>query len=72
MKHKIVSEKRVIYFKGTSANRSGSPYRYRDGNTSSVRSGPGHGTQTNLGYGTNAWAESRRASSSVSQVKSQK
>ncbi|CAD6204839.1 GSCOCG00003007001-RA-CDS [Cotesia congregata] len=52
---------------GTSANRSGSPYRYRDGNTSSVRSGPGHGTQTNLGYGTNAWAESRRASSSVSQ-----
>ncbi|XP_057341625.1 uncharacterized protein LOC130678446 [Microplitis mediator] len=63
----ISEPRRASADQGTSANRSGSPYRYRDGNTSSVRSGPGHGTQTNLGYGTNAWAESRRASSSVSQ-----
>jgi len=34
----------------------------------SVRSGGSGGAQVNLGYGTNAWADSRRASSSVSQV----
>ncbi|XP_011300748.1 uncharacterized protein [Fopius arisanus] len=52
---------------GLAVNRSSSPYRQRDGNSTSVRSGGNQNVQTNLGYGTNAWAESRRASSSVSQ-----
>ncbi|XP_015123736.1 uncharacterized protein LOC107045850 [Diachasma alloeum] len=52
---------------GLATNRSSSPYRQRDGNSSSVRSGGNQNAQANLGYGTNAWAESRRASSSVSQ-----
>ncbi|KAK0162056.1 hypothetical protein PV327_008424 [Microctonus hyperodae] len=58
---------------GISTNRSTSPsHRYREGgNSGSVRSGGGYGAQTNLGYGTNAWADSRRASSSVSQCQEQ-
>ncbi|KAG7198535.1 hypothetical protein KM043_005902 [Ampulex compressa] len=51
---------------GTTRNRSSSPYRQREVNSGSVRSG-GSSTQVNLGYGTNAWADSRRGSSSVSQ-----
>ncbi|XP_066591758.1 TRIO and F-actin-binding protein-like [Prorops nasuta] len=53
---------------GSARNRSSSPYRQRDVNSGSVKSGGSGGAQVNLGYGTNAWAESRRASSSVSQV----
>ena len=44
------------------------PYRQREVNSGSIRSGGNGGAQVNLGYGTNAWADSRRASSSVSQV----
>ncbi|KAK2583212.1 hypothetical protein KPH14_009231 [Odynerus spinipes] len=51
---------------GTARSRSSSPYRQRDINSGSVRSG-GNGAQINLAYGTNSWTESRRASSSVSQ-----
>lgn len=53
---------------GSSKNRSTSPYRQREVNSGSIRSGGSGGAQVNLGYGTNAWADSRRASSSVSQV----
>lgn len=50
-------------------NRSNSPYRQREGNSTNVRSGASCNAQTNFVYGTtNAWADSRRASSSVSQV----
>ncbi|XP_044009849.1 uncharacterized protein LOC122853436 isoform X2 [Aphidius gifuensis] len=53
---------------GTSGNRSNSPYRQREVNSANVRSGASCNAQTNFGYGTtNAWADSRRASSSVSQ-----
>ncbi|XP_015609698.2 serine/arginine repetitive matrix protein 2 isoform X2 [Cephus cinctus] len=52
---------------GSMKNRSSSPYRQRDINSGSIRSGGSCGAQVNLGYGTNAWADSRRASSSVSQ-----
>lgn len=54
---------------GSMRNRSSSPYRQREVSSGSVRSGGSGGAQVNLGYGTNAWADSRRASSSVSQVK---
>lgn len=53
---------------GSTRNRSSSPYRQREVSSGSVRSGGSGGAQVNLGYGTNAWADSRRASSSVSQV----
>ncbi|XP_034940405.1 serine/arginine repetitive matrix protein 5-like [Chelonus insularis] len=53
---------------GISTSRSGSPYRGRDTNTGNIRSSAAHGAPTNLGYGTNAWVDSRRASSSVSQL----
>lgn len=53
---------------GSTRNRSASPYRQREVSSGSVRSGGSGGAQVNLGYGTNAWADSRRASSSVSQV----
>ncbi|XP_020706430.2 uncharacterized protein LOC105683128 [Athalia rosae] len=68
---------------GTWRNRSTSPYRQRERerdrapdlvrdrdpnapNTGTRYTG-NYGAQVNLGYGTNAWADSRRASSSVSQ-----
>ncbi|XP_011054959.1 PREDICTED: uncharacterized protein LOC105146425 isoform X2 [Acromyrmex echinatior] len=53
---------------GSTRNRSSSPYRQREVSSGSVRSGGSGGAQVNLGYGTNAWADSRRASSSVSQL----
>ena len=56
-------------FIGSAKNRSTSPYRQREVNSGSIRSGGSTGAQVNLGYGTNAWADSRRASSSISQVK---
>ncbi|KAL6426521.1 hypothetical protein ACFW04_009149 [Cataglyphis niger] len=53
---------------GSTRNRSSSPYRQREVSSGSVRSGGSGGAQVNLGYGTNTWADSRRASSSVSQL----
>ncbi|RLU15603.1 hypothetical protein DMN91_011356 [Ooceraea biroi] len=53
---------------GSTRNRSSSPYRQREVSSGSVRSGGSGGAQVNLGYGTNAWVDSRRASSSVSQL----
>ncbi|XP_077269527.1 uncharacterized protein LOC143901266 isoform X1 [Temnothorax americanus] len=53
---------------GSTRNRSSSPYRQKEVSSGSVRSGGSGGAQVNLGYGTNAWADSRRASSSVSQL----
>ncbi|XP_023290831.1 uncharacterized protein LOC105702924 isoform X2 [Orussus abietinus] len=48
-------------------NRSSSPYRQRELNSASVRIPGSCGAQVNLACETNAWADSRRASSSVSQ-----
>ncbi|XP_033215019.1 uncharacterized protein LOC117171639 [Belonocnema kinseyi] len=59
--------RRTSVDQGSSKNRSTSPYRQREVNSGSIRSGGSGGAQVNLGYGTNAWADSRRASSSVSQ-----
>lgn len=71
IKHKILVEDSKtfsLFFPGSTRNRSSSPYRQREVSSGSVRSGGSGGPQVNLGYGTNAWADSRRASSSVSQV----
>ncbi|XP_043461872.1 uncharacterized protein LOC122498267 [Leptopilina heterotoma] len=60
--------RRTSVDQGTTKNRSGSPYRQKETNSGSIRSGGSGTAQVNLGYGTNAWADSRRASSSVSQI----
>ncbi|XP_046751903.1 serine/arginine repetitive matrix protein 2-like isoform X2 [Diprion similis] len=55
---------------GTSRTRSTSPYRQNERQVNAAgnpRCIGNYGAQVNLGYGTNAWADSRRASSSVSQ-----
>lgn len=55
---------------GSSRTRSTSPYQQRDREVNaagSTKNAGNYGAQVNLGYGTNAWADSRRASSSVSQ-----
>ncbi|XP_043282328.1 uncharacterized protein [Venturia canescens] len=53
---------------GITTNRHTSPYRHRENTSGNGRAaGNSAGPQSNLGYGTNAWADSRRASSSVSQ-----
>jgi len=48
--------------------RSGGSGSGGGGSGSGGGGGAGGAAQVNLGYGTNAWADSRRASSSVSQV----
>lgn len=64
----ISGDSNICVCPGSTRNRSSSPYRQREVSSGSVRSGGSGGAQVNLGYGTNAWADSRRASSSVSQV----
>ncbi|XP_015431449.1 PREDICTED: uncharacterized protein LOC107187786 [Dufourea novaeangliae] len=51
---------------GITNSRNSSPYREKEINSRNVRSG-GSTVQMNLGYGPNAFVDSRRASSSVSQ-----
>ncbi|XP_014476806.1 PREDICTED: uncharacterized protein LOC106745594 [Dinoponera quadriceps] len=63
-----LNPRRASADQGSTRNRSSSPYRQREVSSGSVRSGGSGGAQVNLGYGTNAWADSRRASSSVSQL----
>ncbi|XP_020292040.1 peptidyl-prolyl cis-trans isomerase CYP95-like [Pseudomyrmex gracilis] len=64
----VQDPRRASADQGSTRNRSSSPYRQRDVSSGSVRSGGSGGAQINLGYGTNTWADSRRASSSVSQL----
>ncbi|XP_068993840.1 uncharacterized protein DKFZp434B061 isoform X2 [Neodiprion pinetum] len=66
----FLEPRRASADQGTSRTRSTSPYRQNERQINAAgnpRCIGNYGAQVNLGYGTNAWADSRRASSSVSQ-----
>ncbi|XP_046433412.1 serine/arginine repetitive matrix protein 1-like isoform X3 [Neodiprion fabricii] len=66
----FLEPRRASADQGTSRTRSTSPCRQNERQINAAgnpRCIGNYGAQANLGYGTNAWADSRRASSSVSQ-----